>query len=84
MDILNRFIVKIIIPITLRIPPLKRWMDKKVEAYENTNPDAIKTTDIASFYGLPNKVAKYLCDMACKQNLYSKNEDGTYKYIGKD
>lgn len=65
----------------IKIPFIKRWMDKKVEIIENTNPDAIKVEDISKFWHLPKTVAKHMCEMACRQNLYSKNEDGTYKLI---
>jgi len=84
MDLIDKFISKILIPITLRIPLLKRWMDKKAEIVENTDPDAIKVSDIAQFYGMSPYMAKKLCDLACRQQLYSKNEDGTYKLVEKD
>ncbi len=79
MNRIEEFVLKIL----LKVPFLRSWFERKSEIVENTDPDAVKISDIAQFYNIPTFAAKKLCDMACRQNLYSKNEDGTYKLIEK-
>lgn len=63
----------------LKVGFIRRWFERKAEIVENTDPDAVKVSDIANYFGIPTIAAKKLCDMACRQQLYIKNEDGTYK-----
>jgi hypothetical protein len=39
---------------------------------ESTDPDRIYVENIRSFFNLPFSVAKYLCDMAVKSNLFKR------------
>ncbi len=73
-----------IVTIILKVPFFRRWTERKLEIMDNTNPDAIKVSDIAQFYCISMRKATFLCEMACKYRLYSKNEDGTYKLIEKE
>lgn len=49
-----------------------RFVDKRVAIVGLTDPDRIYVENIRSFYGLTTPIAKIICDMAVKENLFKK------------
>lgn len=71
----SKFLVKIFI----KVPFLKRWLNRKVSIIDNINPNEIKIEDISKFYFIPKFMTKFLCFLACRQGDFKKNVNGTYK-----
>lgn len=49
-----------------------RYIDKRLNLIEVTNPDRIYVENIRSFYNLTTPIARTFCDMAVKENLFKK------------
>lgn len=54
-----------------------KFIDKKMNVLEATDPNRIYVENIRSFYNLPTFVAKFFCEMAVKENLFLK-KTGVY------
>ena len=52
--------------------PIGRFVDKKVELIESTDPDRIYVENIRSFFNLTTPIAKVLCEMAVRDKLFKK------------
>lgn len=52
--------------------PIGRYVDKKVELIESTDPDRIYVENIRSFFNLTTPIARVLCEMAVKDKLFNK------------
>jgi hypothetical protein len=50
-----------------------KFVHNKLNVLEHTNPDRIYVENIRSFYGLPSFIAKFLCEMAVKEGLFTKH-----------
>ncbi len=75
---MNKILIYIILKLE-KIPFIKRWADRKRIIIENTDPESIKISDIASFYCLPNFVAKKLLDLSVRMQDMEVNDDKTYR-----
>lgn len=49
-----------------------KFVERKMNIIENTNPNRIYLENIRSFYGITTPIARALCDMAVKENLFIK------------
>lgn len=49
-----------------------RFIDKRLDIVRATKPDRIYIENIRSFYNLNSAVAKTLCEMAVRENLFKK------------
>ena len=49
-----------------------RFINKRLELVDATNPDRIYVENIRSFYNLTTPVAKVFCEMAVKEKLFKK------------
>lgn len=49
-----------------------KFIDKRLNLIESTNPDRIYVENIRSFYNLTTPIAKLLCEMAVKENLFKR------------
>lgn len=49
-----------------------KFVDKRVSLLVSTNPDRIYVENVRSFYNLTTPVAKMLCEMAVRENLFTK------------
>ncbi|MDC8104711.1 hypothetical protein MTQ00_09180 [Chryseobacterium sp. B21-037] len=52
--------------------PIGKFVDKKIELIESTDPDRIYVENIRSFFNLTTPIAKILCEMAVKDKLFKK------------
>lgn len=52
--------------------PIGKFVDKKIELIESTDPDRIYVENIRSFFNLSTPIAKLLCEMAVKDKLFKK------------
>lgn len=52
--------------------PIGRFVDKKVELIESTDPDRIYVENIRSFFNLTTPIARVLCEMAVRDKLFNK------------
>jgi len=50
----------------------KKFKKNKAEIIKNTDPDRIYIENVRSFFNIPTKLAKFLCDVAVRQNLFIK------------
>jgi hypothetical protein len=48
------------------------FVSSKQSLIENTNPDRIYIENVRSFFNLPSTIAKLLCDIAVRQNVFRK------------
>jgi hypothetical protein len=51
---------------------LSKIISTKSELLSHLDPDRIYVENVRSFYNLPTRVAKFLCEMAVKQNFFEK------------
>lgn len=51
---------------------LKKLLKNKAKVIEETNPDKIYVENVRSFFNIPTKWAKYLCELAVRQNVFRK------------
>ncbi len=49
-----------------------RYIDKRIKIVDSTDPDRIYVENIRSFYNLTTPLAKIICNMAVKENLFKK------------
>lgn len=49
-----------------------KFINKRVDVLEQTNPERIYVENIRRFYNMPHKAAKFFCDMAVHQHLFNK------------
>ena len=52
--------------------PIGRYVDKKLELIESTDPERIYVENIRSFFNLTTPIARILCEMAVKDKLFRK------------
>lgn len=50
----------------------KKLLKNKAKVIEETDPDRIYVENIRSFFSIPTKWAKYLCELAVKQRVFRK------------
>lgn len=50
-----------------------KWVSKKQEQIENTDPQKIYVENIRSFFGVSTKVALFMCDSLVKQKKLTKH-----------
>lgn len=50
-----------------------KWVSKKQEQIENTDPQKIYVENIRAFFGVSTKIALYMCDSLVKQKKLSKH-----------
>lgn len=48
------------------------FVDKKLDIVKDTDPDRIYVENIRQFYNMPTFAAKFLCDIAVKENIFKK------------
>jgi hypothetical protein len=52
---------------------LGKLIDRKLKVFERTDPERIYIENVRSFYNLPHFAARFFCDMAVKEGLFSKH-----------
>lgn len=50
----------------------KNFLKNKAKVIEDTDPDRIYVENIRSFFNIPTRWAKYLCEVAVKQRIFRK------------
>jgi len=50
-----------------------KWVDKKLNIVEHTNPDRIYIENIRQFYNIPYPFARFLCDLAVREGVFTKH-----------
>lgn len=51
---------------------LKKFIDRKTEAYKKLDPERIYIENIRAFFGISYGIAKLLCEMAVKEGVFGK------------
>ncbi|RDI13201.1 hypothetical protein [Flavobacterium sp. AG291] len=49
-----------------------RFLKRKAAIVENTDPDRIFVENVRSFFNIPTRWARFLCDMAVRQGILRK------------
>jgi hypothetical protein len=50
----------------------KKFFDKRAKIVEETDPDRIYVENVRSFLSIPTRWAKFICEIAVKQNIFRK------------
>lgn len=53
----------------------KNWLERKTQEVSSINPDKVDVENISAFFGISNKFAKYLCEMAVNEGYFDKDGD---------
>lgn len=49
-----------------------RFFDRKLDVIRKTNPNRIYVENIRSFYHIPKKLAKFVCEVAVSEGVFRK------------
>jgi hypothetical protein len=50
-----------------------RFVDKKLNVLNHTNPNRIYVENVRSFYNLPFSVARFICEVAVREGIFTKH-----------
>lgn len=51
---------------------LKKFLNRKAKIVESTDPDRIYVENVRSFFNVPTRVAKLICDVAVRNGVLRK------------
>jgi hypothetical protein len=49
-----------------------RFLEKRINVLEHTNPDRIYIENVRSFYNMPFWAAKFFCELAVKEGIFRR------------